>query len=48
MTKKLFREDPYLRTLETVVESVLGNAIPLGETIFTIQGLTPGSRKELK
>ena len=34
MTKKLFWEDPYLSTLETVVESVLGNSITLRETIF--------------
>lgn len=34
MTKKLFWEDPYLTTLETVVESVFGNAIILRETIF--------------
>jgi alanyl-tRNA synthetase len=34
MTKKLFWEDPYLTTLETVVDSVAGNAINLQETIF--------------
>lgn len=34
MTKKLFWEDPYLTTLETVVESVFDNAIILRETIF--------------
>jgi alanyl-tRNA synthetase len=34
MTKKLFWKDPYLTTLETVVESVAGNAINLQETIF--------------
>jgi len=34
MTKKLFWEDPYLTTLETVVESVFANSITLRETIF--------------
>jgi len=34
MTKKLFWEDPYLTTLETVVESVFDDAIILRETIF--------------
>lgn len=34
MTKKLFWEDPYLTTLETVVESVFDNSITLRETIF--------------
>jgi alanyl-tRNA synthetase len=34
MTKKLFWEDPYLTDLETVVESVAGNAVALRETIF--------------
>jgi len=34
MTKKLFWKDPYLKTLETVVESVAGNTITLQETIF--------------
>lgn len=34
MTKKLFWEDPYLTTFETVVESVLGNSITLRDTIF--------------
>lgn len=34
MTKKLFWEDPYLTTIETVVESVFDNSITLRETIF--------------
>ena len=34
MTKKLFWEDPYLTTLETVVESIVGDSITLRETIF--------------
>ncbi len=34
MTKKLFWEDPYLTTFETVVESVAGNSMTLRETIF--------------
>lgn len=34
MTKKLFWKDPYLTTLETVVESVVGSSITLRETIF--------------
>jgi alanyl-tRNA synthetase len=34
MTKKLFWDDPYLTDLETVVESVAGNAVALRETIF--------------
>jgi len=34
MTKKVFWEDPYLTTLETVVASVFGNSITLRETIF--------------
>jgi alanyl-tRNA synthetase len=34
MTEKLFWENPYLTTLETVVESVVGDAITLRETIF--------------
>ena len=34
MTKKLFWQDPYLATIDTVVESVSGNAITLRETIF--------------
>jgi alanyl-tRNA synthetase len=36
MTKKLFWEDPYLTTIETVVESVFDNAITLRETIFYV------------
>ena len=34
MTKKLFWEDPYLTTIETVVESAVANSITLRETIF--------------
>jgi len=34
MTKKLFWEDPYATSLDTVVESVTQNSIFLGETIF--------------
>ena len=34
MTRKLFWENPYLTTLDTVVESVLDNSITLRETIF--------------
>jgi Ser-tRNA(Ala) deacylase AlaX len=34
MTKKRFWEDPYLTTLDTLVESVHGNTITLRETIF--------------
>lgn len=34
MTKKLFWENPYLTTLETVVESVVGDSITVRETIF--------------
>lgn len=34
MTKKLFWEDPYATSLDTVVESVTGNSIFLKETIF--------------
>ena len=34
MTKKMFWEDPYLTTLETVVESALSQSITLRETIF--------------
>jgi Ser-tRNA(Ala) deacylase AlaX len=34
MTKKLFWEDPYATSLDTVVESVIGNSIFLRETIF--------------
>jgi alanyl-tRNA synthetase len=36
MTKKLFWEDPYLTTIETVVESVFDNSITLRETIFYV------------
>jgi alanyl-tRNA synthetase len=36
MTKKLFWEDPYLTTIETVVESVFDNSITLRETIFFV------------
>ena len=34
MTKKIYWEDPYLATLETVVESSVGSLITLRETIF--------------
>jgi Ser-tRNA(Ala) deacylase AlaX len=34
MTKKVFWEDPYLTTLETVVESAVDNWITVRETIF--------------
>ena len=36
MTKKLFWEDPYLTTIETVVESVFDNSITLREAIFYV------------
>jgi len=34
MTEKLFWENPYLKTLETVVESVVAGSITLRQTIF--------------
>jgi Ser-tRNA(Ala) deacylase AlaX len=36
MTKKLFWEDPYLTTIETVVESVFDDLVTLRETIFFV------------
>jgi len=36
MTKKLFWEDPYLTTIETVVESVFDDLVTLRETIFYV------------
>lgn len=44
MTKKLFWEDPYLTTIETVVESVFDNSITLRETIF--YGLSGGQESD--